>query len=242
MQLPQSVADRITSGLNRFQPILRAARARDVDKSETAVIVTDLLQSVFGFDKHAEIRSEQAISGRYCDLAIKLEGKLALLVAVNAIGLSLKAKHVKQAVGVAVNRGCDWVAVTNGILWQCFHITAARPSAHDLVLELNLLELSATKQADVERIWLLAREGIQKAGLADYHTQREALSRFTLAAELISDTILDMARFELRRISPDALIEAAGLCAVLAGEVIRRDTVSGSSIETFIPPSEASLA
>ena len=217
MRVRQKVADRIGSGLKRFQPILQVARACDINESDTVVLATDFLQHVLGFDKYTEIASGHAIRGAYRDLAITLEGRLALLIEVKAIGLSLKYNHVRQAVYHAANQGCDWVVLTNGIVWQCFYVTSAGPIAPELVLELNLLELSAKKQTDVERLWLLAREGIQKAGLADYRTQREAVNRVTLAAVLISDTMPDVTRREMRWIWPDALLEAAEHCAVRTG-------------------------
>ena len=40
-----------------------------------------------GFDKYSEITSEYVIRSTYVDLAIKLDGKLALLIEVKAIGL-----------------------------------------------------------------------------------------------------------------------------------------------------------
>src|SRR5690242_10707770 len=98
MRIHQKVADRIASGLKRFQPILQAAHARDINESDTVVIITDVLQYVLGYDKYAEITSEHAIRGTYCDLAIKIDGRLALLIEVKAIGLGLKDNHVKQAV------------------------------------------------------------------------------------------------------------------------------------------------
>ena len=56
--VPSRVAMRIATGLKRFQPILTAARSRDVNESDTVVIVTDILQEIFGYDKYTEITSE----------------------------------------------------------------------------------------------------------------------------------------------------------------------------------------
>jgi hypothetical protein len=223
----QKVADRIATGLKRFQPILQAAHARDINESDTVVIITDILQYVLGFDKYTEITSEHAIRGTYCDLAIKIDGRLALLIEVKAIGLSLKDNHIKQAVDYAANQGCEWVVLTNGALWQCYRVTFTKPIGHELVLELNLLELNTKRTPDIERLWLLSREGLQKSGLADYQTQREALSRFTLAALLVSDPLLDMMRRELRRISPDARIDPEELRTVLVSEVLKREVLEG---------------
>ena len=72
MPVPVKVASRIAAALKKFQPILAAAKARDVNESDTVVIVADLLQEVFGFDKYTEITSEHSIRGTFCDLAIKM--------------------------------------------------------------------------------------------------------------------------------------------------------------------------
>jgi len=225
--VPQKVADRIASGLKRFQPILQSAHTRDINESDTVVIVADILQYVLGFDKYSEITSEHAIRGTYCDLAIKLDGRLALLLEVKAIGLSLKDNHIKQAVDYAANQGCDWVVLTNGIRWQCYRVAFAKPITHDLVLDINLLDLIPKKQSDIAMLWLISKEGVLKSGLADYYSQREALSRFTLGALLTSDTVLELLRRELRRVSPDAKIGTDEISAVLVNEVLKREVLEG---------------
>ena len=229
--LTSKVASRIASGLKRFQPILDGARARDINESDTVVIVTDLLQYVFGYDKYSEITSEYSIRSTYCDLAVKVEGRLALLIEVKAIGLDLKDSHVKQAVDYAANQGCEWVVLTNGVLWKAYKIAFAKPIAHDLVLDLNFCALNPKKDDDLELLWLLSKEGLQKSGLADYHAQREALSRFTLAALLQSESVLGLLRRELRRVSPDARITTEEIQAVLAADVLKREVMEGEKAE-----------
>jgi len=56
-KIASKVAERISSGLKKFQPILESARTRDVNESDTVVIVTDMLQEVLGYDKYTEITS-----------------------------------------------------------------------------------------------------------------------------------------------------------------------------------------
>jgi hypothetical protein len=43
-KLSKKAVERIAVGLKRFQPILTSARSRDVNESDTVVIVTDLLR------------------------------------------------------------------------------------------------------------------------------------------------------------------------------------------------------
>jgi hypothetical protein len=121
-KLSKRAEERIITGLKRFQPILSSAKARDINESDTVVIVTDLLQKIFGYDKYSEITSEHMIRGTFCDLAVKLDGSLAFLIEVKAIGLELKEQHIKQAVDYAANQGCEWVALTNGIIWRVYKV------------------------------------------------------------------------------------------------------------------------
>lgn len=106
-KLSKRAEERINTGLKRFQPILASAKARDVNESDTVVIVTDLLQEIFGYDKYSEITSEHMIRGTFCDLAVKLEGSLAFLIEVKAIGLDLKEQHIKQGKYVISGEAVD---------------------------------------------------------------------------------------------------------------------------------------
>src|SRR3954451_14633319 len=110
--VPSRIANRIAAGIKKFQPVLSSAKSRDIGESDTVVIVTDMLQEVFGYDKYNEITSEHSIKGTFVDLAIKLDGTLVLLLEIKAIGLDLKDGYVKQAVDYAANQGVDWVVLT----------------------------------------------------------------------------------------------------------------------------------
>jgi predicted type IV restriction endonuclease len=221
------VAQRISAGIKKFQPILAAAKARDVNESDTVVMVTDVLHEVFGYEKYADITSEHMIRSTFCDLAIKLDGRLSLLIEVKAIGTDLKDIHVKQAVDYAANQGCDWVALTNGICWRVYKVIFGKPIENELVVDLHLLELRPRVDADIELAGLLAKEGWQKERLGEYQSQKQALSRFTIAAVLMTDPVMDVIRRELRRVSPDARIECADVSKVLQEEVLKRDVVEG---------------
>jgi predicted type IV restriction endonuclease len=205
-KLPKKAVERITAGLKRFQPVLVSAKSRDVNESDTVVIVTDLLQEVFGYDKYAEITSEHMIRSTFCDLAVKLEGTLAFLIEVKAIGHELKDQHIKQAVDYAANQGCEWVALTNGAVWKVFRVRFSKPIEHELVV---------------------AKEGWQKANLGEYHSQRQALSRFILGALVLSDPILEVLRREVRRMSPDVRVEIDEIKGVLAADVLKREVLEG---------------
>lgn len=230
--VPARVSARVASGLKRFQSVLEEARKRDVNESDTAIIVTDILCDVFGYDKYGEITSEHSVRSTFCDLAIKVDGDLAVLLEVKAIGLDLKDNHIKQAVDYAANQGCDWVALTNGVVWQAYRVTFSKPIDAELVLEVNLLELNSRRSEDVERLALLSREAWQKSRLEDYAIRKQALSRFTVAAVLLTEPCLQVIRRELRRISKKVKVEIEEVERILLQEVLKREALEGEKAAT----------
>lgn len=229
--VPKKVAERLVAGIKRFQPILAAAKARDVGETDTVTIVKDMLADVFGYDKYSELTSEFAIRGTYCDLAIKLEALLATLVEVKAIGLELKESHSKQAVDYAANQGVDWVLLTNGIRWCVYHVVFSRPIAQELVVDIDFMTLNPKSESDIETLFLWCKEGWQRSALGDFRTQKQALSRFFLGAMVLSDPVLEVVRRELRRVSPDVRIDIEQIRTVLLNEVVKREVVEGDKAE-----------
>jgi hypothetical protein len=230
-KIPRKVAERLVAGIKRFQPILAAAKVRDVGESDTVMIVTDMLAEIFGYDKYSEITSEFAIRGTYCDLATKIDGVPQTLIEVKAIGLDLKDSHVKQAVDYAANQGIDWVLLTNGVQWRVYHVLFSKPIAQDLVIDIDFCALNPKAEADVELLFLWTKEGWSRSVIGDYHTQKQALSRFFLGAMILSDSVLDVIRRELRRVSPDVRIDTEQIKAVLENEVLKREVMEGDKAE-----------
>jgi hypothetical protein len=228
---PKKVAERLNAGMKRYQPILAAAKARDVGESDTVTIIKDMLADVFGYDKYSDVTSEHAIRGTFCDLAIKIDGQLQTLIEVKAIGLDLKDQHVKQAVDYAANQGVDWVILTNGITWRIYHIIFAKPIDQELVLEIDFCALNARSESDIDLVYLWCKEGWQRSLLGEYHTQKQALSRFFVGAMLQTDPVLDVIRRELRRVSPDVRIDSEQIKAVLVNEVIKREVLEGDKAD-----------
>jgi len=227
MAIPKKVADRLVAGMKRFKPVLESAKSRDVNESDTSLIVTDMLAEVFGFDKYNDITREYAIRGTYCDLATKIDGKLQTLIEVKAIGVALRENHVKQAVDYAANQGVEWVVLTNGQIWKVFSVSFSKPITADLVLELDMLAINPNDEDAQDDLFLLSKESVQRSGLGAYNDQLRVRSRFNLAALIMSDTVLHVIRRELKRLSPDIRISVDELREALAHEVIKRDTIEG---------------
>lgn len=238
---PARVSARMTSALKRFQPILTSALARDVNESDTVSIVTDLLADVFGYDKYHEVTSEHQIRGTFCDLAVEIEGQLRLLLEVKAIGLDLKEKHLRQAVNYASNQGIDWIILTNGIAWQVYKVDFAKPIKEDLVLEFNLLEVNPRNTEELERLYLVTREGVMKSALPGFYTRKQATNRFIIGAIALSDPVLSIMRRELKRLAPDIKVTTDQIRDVLLYEVLKREVAQGEKAEEAMKKVQKSM-
>lgn len=232
MPVPKRVAERLSSSIKSYQSILSQQRARDVSESDTVTIVKDVLSDLFGYDKYAELTSEHSIRGTYCDLAVKLEGKLVFLVEVKAIGLELKDGHVKQAVDYAANQGCEWVVLTNGIEWRLYHVLFKKPIDKQEVVCLDLAKTNARSECDLEKLYLFTREGFVKSAMNEYRDKKDATSRYMLAAILINcDSVHSAVRREIRRVS-DLLVQEEDIVKMLREEVVKRETLEGDQAES----------
>ena len=49
--LPSKVQLRLVSGIKKFQGILNTAKTKDINESDTVVIITDILTELFGYRK-----------------------------------------------------------------------------------------------------------------------------------------------------------------------------------------------
>lgn len=229
--IPKKVSERLMAGIKRYQPILASAKSRDVGEADTVTVIKDMLSDIFGYDKYAELTSEFAIRGTFCDLATKIDGVLQTLIEVKAIGLDLKDQHVKQAIDYAANQGVDWVLLTNGMCWRVYRLTFAKPIDFELVVDIDFSALNPRSEQDLELLYLWCKEGWQRSVLGEYHTQKQALSRFFVGAMLQTDAVLDVIRRELRRVSPDVRIDSEQIKTVLLNEVIKREVIEGDKAE-----------
>ena len=206
VSIPKRVVERLKKQVPVFQRVLQSARVRDVNESDTVTIVTDVLATIFGYDKYAEITSEQAIRGTYCDLAIVVDGDIRFLIEVKAIGLALKENHLRQAMGYGANQGIPWIVLTNGVDWEIYKLRFEKPIGCDLVCTLDFLTLNPRKADDQAKLFVVCREGLAKAAIEEFHARLQSVNRFVLAALIQTDPVLEAVRREMRRLNRDIKI------------------------------------
>jgi predicted type IV restriction endonuclease len=227
ISVPQKVSTRIVDGLKRFQPIIESAKTRDVNESDTVVLLTGILSEILGYDKYTDITTEMSIRGTYCDLALKINGSVKILLEAKAIGLELKEMHVKQAVDYAANKGIDWVILSNGVTWKIFKIIFTKPIQNILVCEIDFLKLNHKNKDHIENIFLLSKEAISKDSLEEFYIQKQATNKYMLGNLLTMDSVINAIKKELKTVYPEIKVNNEEISTVLLRDVIKRELLEG---------------
>lgn len=229
--VPEKIVKRISEGLKRFQPIIASNKSKDVNESDTVVLIIDMLSEILGFDKYNDITTEHNIRGQYCDIALKIDGKIQLLIEAKAIGIELKDNHVRQIMDYAVNEGLEWVILSNGLIWKIYKVIYSKPIQTILIGEINALDLKHRNQEDIEKIFIITKEAIAKCSLDEYFSQKQATNKFLLGNLLCSEPIVHSLKKELKLIFPDIKVHPEEIKNVLLHEVLKRELLEGEQCE-----------
>jgi hypothetical protein len=206
MAIPKDVL----AQLKRFATAFKEARDRGANESDTAMFLVKFFEDVLGYDSFkGEISKELAIKDKYCDIALKVDGAVKVLVEAKAAGLkALVAKHIDQAENYAAHSGLPWVVLTNGIEWHLYHLTFNEKEgiAHEVVFEADLLaELDVDPDALWAKLGILSRASVKKNELEEFWAHRKVLSAASVVKVLFHEDVLAVIRRELNREAPARL-------------------------------------
>jgi hypothetical protein len=224
MGISAKVETRIAGQIKKYLPILDQAKQRDISESDTSLIVCEILTDVLGYNKFENITTEHNIRGTYVDLAVQIDGTMRFLVEVKAIGIPLKDHHVKQAIDYAANKGTEWVILTNGTVWRVYNVQFSQPIEKILICEIDLLSTRPKSPEVLECFGNLSREEFSKETMTEFLQQKEIASKFAIASVLLTETMIDELRKEIRRLS-GIRIETDYLRETLLDEVIKRELI-----------------
>lgn len=231
IKIPKKVLDRFSSTLKNFQTVATSHKSRDVSEADTVTLVKDMLSDTFGYDKYQELTSEQQIRGTFCDLAVKIDGKIKYLIEVKAAGINLNDSHLRQAVNYGAHEGIEWVVLTNAIEWHIYRIKFVQPIEHEEVSSFNILNVSLKNEEDLKRLFLLCREGISADAMDVYHQHSQLVNKFTVAQIVLTEPILSAIRREMRRLFPELKVEQEYIADILNNDVLKREVIEGDKVK-----------
>lgn len=223
--IPAKVFERFKANLSGLQKVLEQAKNRDINEADTVVIVSDVLTSIFGYDKYEEVTREYAIKNNYCDLAVKLDSTLKFLIEVKAIGLTLQDKHYQQALDYGANNGTDWIVLTNGIIWKVYKVKFEKPIRTDFICEFNLLELKLKNQSDLDKLFILCKEGIKRNAIDEFSEHKMVVNKYYIGAILQSDALVEAVKKELKKINQSVKPDTDEVISIIKNDVLKRELI-----------------
>lgn len=119
--------ERLKVALRRFAKPLADLVARDANEGDTRLLVTDFLCDALGYDKYEELTTEYQVKGEFADYGVRLDKQLVAFIEVKRCTTKLSDKHLRQVTNYAVNEGVEWMWLTNGAVWQVYHLTGGLP-------------------------------------------------------------------------------------------------------------------
>lgn len=197
-------------------------------------LVKAILSQAFGWDPVFDGTSEFAVRSTFVDLAVKSDNQISYLIEVKAIGGDLKDNHLRQALDYAANQGVEWVVLTNGAIWQAHRVIFGKPINHELVFQLDLLNDELRNPKVREAAFVLTKEGMTKSAITQFHAEKQALSKFNVAAIVRSDAVLALVRRELKRAYPNLNPNLEQIKELVVGEVLKRDVVEGDKADEAV--------
>lgn len=226
-KIPKKVQDRILEQTKGFQKIAEQQKARDVSEADTVTLVKDILAGVFGYDKYQELTSEQQIKGAFCDLAVRVDGKIRYLIECKSAGVTLNASHLRQALNYGMNQGIEWVILTNAVEWRIYRIKFGQPPVEEELFSLDFLSANPKNDDDLQKLFMLCKEAVVTDALDTYHQVVQTFNKHTVSVVLQSEPLLNALRKELRRLFPALKVEPSQLSEMLVADVLKRDAIDG---------------
>lgn len=190
--------DRLRAIIRRFARPLADLIARDANEGDTRLLVTDFLCDGLGYDKYEDLTTEYQVKGEFADYGVRIAKQLVAFIEVKRCTTKLNVRHLRQVEMYAVNEGVEWMILTNGQVWQVWHLTAGLPVSVDMVLEVDLLsDVGPAQKAD--SLFYLSKEAFKRRMIDDLWRVRSATSPKALGTVLTSDAVIEQVRKELRR-------------------------------------------
>jgi len=190
--------DRLRAALRRFSKPMSELASRDANEGDTRLLVTDFLCDGLGYDKYADLTTEYQVRGEFADYGVRIDKEMVAFIEVKRIATKLGAKHLRQVEMYAVNEGVEWLILTNGAMWQAYHLTGGLPVQIDLAFEVDLLSEDTTAHK-INQLFYLSRESLKRRQIDELWKARRATSPQSLGKVLLSEPVADAIRKELRR-------------------------------------------
>ncbi len=216
--MPKSSLDKATKKtLLDARTLVEANAKADGNEAETRARVRHIFGTIMGYDTFKHITAEYAIHGAgdtvHCDIAVQLSheepSKPDLLVELKRVNIDLTPKHLGQAASYAINKGCEWVLLTNGKEWKLYHISFGKPPQTKLIESWDLLNddlLVLSKKFEI-----ISYKNVRKQGLDKLWEKRNVLTASNMLKAILSEESIRLCQRRIKKatdvtVSPEDIV------------------------------------
>lgn len=202
----------VKRSLKKLVPHLLEARDQNLNEADTVHRIIKVFEDVLGYDALNEISRETQLKGKYIDIALKIDNVIRLLVEAKAAGVTLRHRHIEQAYSYASRNNFRWILLTNGIVWNLYHLTFEEGIEYEVAFSIDLSE--DDYDTAVEYLSLLHRDCIKSGGFEDFWEKQMALAPVSIGKAIFHEDVLNRIRREIRR-EAGILIDSEDLAAAI---------------------------
>lgn len=189
----------IRKPLKKMLPHLLKAKDQGLNEADTRVRIFEVFEEVLDYDPLEDISSEvQIAKGAYADLVVKVEGTARFLLEVKAAGTELRDSHIHQAQDYAAKGNIPWVLLSNGVVWNLYHLTFDDRIEYDRAFAIDL-SIDDEFDRSAELLGLLHKRSMQKGEIELFWKRRIALHPESIARALFTEETLRLMRRDIRR-------------------------------------------
>lgn len=204
----------IKRSLKKALPSLLGAQEQNLNEADTVFRIVKVFEEVLGYNSLTEITRETQLRSKYVDVALKIDDVIRLLVEVKRAGVTLRNRHIEQAYSYASRNNFSWVLLTNGVVWNLYHLTFEEGIEYEKAFSVDLRKDDLDKA--VASISVLHRSCIKSGGLDDFWQHQLALSPISIGKAIFREDVLKHIRKEIRR-DAGILIDTEDLAVAIRG-------------------------
>ena len=188
--------DRVRTAARALAGPLADLAARGADVDDTRRLVTGFLHDGLGYGR-PDLIADYQVKGEFDGYGVRIANRLVAFIEIKRAAAGLGPQHLRRAEMHAAGEGAEWVFLTNGQVWQAWHLTPGPPAVLDLLLETDLLGGDGPAPADA--LFHLSKEAFRHHVLDGLWRVRAATSITSLGTVITSDPVIGQIRKELRR-------------------------------------------
>ena len=131
------------------------------NEEETRRWVVDVLRSAFGYTDD-QLETEMKALGKRVDIAVKIGDKVLMVIECKASNVKINNAAIHQATNYAATLGAEWALVTNGQVWDLYHVSPNKgkePTVSDVFI-VEILDDDGISKDDIEYLYLLTEKAL----------------------------------------------------------------------------------